>query len=53
MRDDEEEVNDEEEFNKIFSRSTGRVKKNKNRTTIDDIPEDLLAEGSAKIGQKQ
>jgi hypothetical protein len=29
------------------------MKGKKPKANIDDIPEDLLAEGSAKIGQKQ
>lgn len=35
--------------------SSNKQKKNynKQRANIDDIPEELLAEGSAKIGQKQ
>lgn len=30
-----------------------KTNKNQQKANIDDIPQDLLAEGSARIGQKQ
>jgi hypothetical protein len=33
--------------------SERKPKKNEPKANIDDIPEELLAEGSARIGQKQ